>query len=200
MQKYFPRAWYLIIPFSMWVAFSCGIEKQANTQTKEFASSIDLNEKINNADVIEDEKPCVFNNDIHGLSTKWAKEVGYEDFIWDARERCLKIPIESDTILLSKGGCNHFTYCVELRLYKEKSKKEELEYWKKIAIDLAQKFQFPHFFQQLRTSDYTYTEYSPNVFGLKIADDDSTDNLIYEGVEVDLSREFKSVSLRQYLN
>jgi hypothetical protein len=188
-----------IFTFAVLIACTNNTKNQANTEQQDSTSTAQVVEEP----VLEEEvaePDCVFNNDKYGLTTEWAKESGFTNFIWDAGEKQLKIPVNNDTIVLSKGGCNHFEYYAEYRLYADTATVGNVEHWKKIAIELANKFQFEQFSRTLNSTDFVYVNESTNAFWLEIMDEDPTDNLIYNGVEVDLSGEFKYVVLSQYVN
>lgn len=149
---------------------------------------------------VEKGEDCVFNNDIYGLTTEWANEAGFSKFIWNDNMSQLKIPFNSDTIVLAKGGCIHFQYYVEIRLYSDTASISNIEHWKSLALELANRFKFDQYSKTLATNEFVRVEGGKDAFWLEIKDDDLEDNILYNGVEVDLEGDYKFLALSTYVN
>lgn len=190
-----------IITLAALLACSSNTKNQAATEQQDSAAVMQVNEgAIIEEEAAVEDQDCVFNNDKLGLTTEWAKESGFANFIWDSDEELLKILVNSDTIVLSKGGCYHFVYYVEIRLYSDTTSVGNLEHWKEVAIELAERFNMKQFYETLNSGDFVLLNEAENAFWIEVTDENPSDNLIYNGVEVDLSGEFKFVALSKYVN
>lgn len=148
----------------------------------------------------EEESGCVFNNDYKGLTTDWLTKVGKTNFEWRADLDQASIAIGQDTIYVSKGGCDHLGLLVELRLHDDNHTIADSTFWLNKALTLATEFGLTHYEQMIREKRMRRIENNKNVVWFEIEDDDPDDNLYYNGVEINLEKKSKVISLSQYYN
>ena len=193
----------LILTSIIFAFFSCSSGDNKSQETAEQNKSEVEQERPNKPsteEIQDEENDCVFNNDHYGLTTEWLKESGLENFKWDNKLSQAMIPQNGDTIILTKGGCTHFEYYVKLTLYDDSATVSNIEHWTELSIKLADQFGFEHFSRMLRTGKFVKVTESGNSFWLEITDDDPNDNLIYNGVEVNLEKSFKYIAISKYVN
>jgi len=142
---------------------------------------------------------CVFNNNYQELTVEWFTKSGITKFVWDDSLKHAKFLQKEDTVFLTQGGCYHFGYTLEQRIYGDKSDRN-LDHWVKISIELSEKFGFEHYAQSLRTKKYSTPQNTHNSFWLEIQDDNLDDNLFYTGVEVRINKEYKAIRISKYFN
>jgi len=148
----------------------------------------------------EVENDCPFNNDYKGLTTEWLVKLGKTDFVWNEKSNQAEIYSGQDTIFVSKGGCVHFGILIELRLGNDKHTINDSEYWLKKALVLATEFEFNHYKKMITENNLKRVETNKNVVWFDIEDDNFDDNLFYNGVEINLEKKTKVISLSKYYN
>jgi hypothetical protein len=182
----------LIIPFQ---SILLGTEHQFLTvNTESSLRTSEVSEKL-----IFRQDDCVFNNNYKELTKEWLTKSGIKKFIWDDSLNHAKFSQSEDTVFLTQGGCTHFGYTVEQRIYADKLDRD-IEHWIKISIELSDKFGFEHYAQSLRAKKYLAPQSTHNSFWLDIPDDNLDDNLFYPGIEVRINTEYKAIVISKYFN
>jgi hypothetical protein len=148
----------------------------------------------------EEESDCVFNSDYKGLTTDWLTKVGKTNFVWRTDLDQASIAMGQDTIYVSKGGCEQMGLLVELRLNNDGHTIADSTFWLSKALTLATEFGLTHYEQMIREKKTKRIENRKNVVWFEIEDDNQDDNLYYNGVEINLEKKSKVISLSQYYN
>lgn len=155
---------------------------------------LEISQKLNTH-----QEDCVFNNNYKELTEEWLTESGISKFVWDDSLKHAKFSRKKDTIFLTQGGCNHFGYTVEQRIYSDKLD-TDIEHWVNLAIGLSDKFDFKHYEKSLRAKEFSKPTNTNNPFWIDIKDDYLDDNLFYSGVEVRINSEYKAILISKYFN
>ena len=187
------------------------IESTAQSDIEPIKGSVNINSKLaskqqdeltttEQMDKNHADEDCVFNNDYYTLTSEWLIESGYKNFLWNDSLKHAKIYQNGDTIVLSKGGCYHFGYTAELRLYNDTTTIANTERWVDLSIGLANRFGFEYYAVALKDQRFTKVSETDNSFWLEIIDIDPEDNMFYNGVEVIVTDTYNSISLSNYYN
>ena len=143
---------------------------------------------------------CVFDNDIRKLTRDWLKESGVQSFTWDDRNERAIIAHEGDTIFASQGGCEHFGMLVERKLAADIHPVEDHDYWLGHALKLADQFGLDFYAREITAGNIRNTEKANGSLWYEIGDDDPSDNLYYNGIEIRMDGEARIISISQYYN
>jgi hypothetical protein len=117
---------------------------KVTTQTPLTALPSD-DDTIQNKENEKGESDCIFNDDYKGLTFDWLAEVGKRDFVWRKDLHQALIAAGHDTIYVSKGGCEHFVFLVELRLGEDHHTIADSTFWISTALSLASEFGLEHY-------------------------------------------------------
>jgi len=146
------------------------------------------------------ENDCVFNNDYKGLTLDWLTKLGKTDFFWNAETNQAEIHSGHETVFISKGGCVHLGMLVELRFSDDSHTINDSEYWLNKALILATEFDFKHYKKMIEENKVKRVENNKNRVWFEIEDNNLDDNLYYIGIEVNLEKKSKVISLSKYYN
>jgi len=188
--------------------FACLILSSCSSKKDKTAVTIDATklpgqgtpEQVKDSNRSEPETDCVFNDDYKGLTTEWLAKIGKTNYSWSKDLNQASIAIGSDTIYLSKGGCAHFGVLVELRLGKDEHTINDSSFWLDKALQLASEFELTHYKQMIQQKKTKQIRNSEKMIWFTVDDDNLEDNLYYNGIEVNLERKSKVISLSQYYN
>ncbi len=148
----------------------------------------------------EVENDCVFDNNYKSLTTEWLVDLGKTEFVWNEDTNQAEIYSKKDTVFISKGGCTHFNVVVELRLSNDSHTISDSEYWLNKALTLATEFDLKHYKKMITENKLKRIETSKNIVWFEIEDNNAGDNLFYNGIEINLEKKSKVVSLSKYYN
>lgn len=148
----------------------------------------------------KDQEDCVFNNDYKGLTTDWLAELRITEFIWREDLKQALVPKGQDTVFLSKGGCTHFGLLVELKLTNDHHDLTDSTYWIDKALALSVEYRMEHYEKMIREGKIKRTENAGSNVWYEIDDDDTEDNMIYNGVEISQEGNSKKVNISEYIN
>ena len=175
-------------------------------RTTESADTINFRElatdAISQADTNSDinEFDCVFNNDYKGLTTDWLAELNIKDFIWRSDLEQALIAKKQDTLFVSQGGCVHFGFLVELKLTNDKHAIGDSIFWINKALELAKEFKMDHYEQMINQGRIRKVQDNDTNVWFEIDDNDTDDNLFYNGIEIVFNGQEKRMSISQYFN
>jgi hypothetical protein len=148
----------------------------------------------------DSQEDCVFDNDIRKLTSDWLRESGVRSFIWDDKNRRAIIAHEGDSIFASQGGCEHFGMVVERKLAADIHPLEDRGYWVGHALKLAEQFGLDFYAKEIRAGNIRNPEKANGSLWYEIGDDDPSDNLYYNGIEIRMDGKAKIISISQYYN
>ena len=151
-------------------------------------------------DTISDVDDCVFNNDFKGLTTEWLQDLHKTNFIWRADLYKALLPDGQDTVFISKGGCDHFTNSVELKLANDNHLISDSTFWIQKALELADEFKMKDYSQIIREGRLRKAQSEEARVWYEVGDIDQEDNLYYEGIEITFEPEGKRIGIYQYFN
>lgn len=142
---------------------------------------------------------CIFDNDYKGLTSEWLEELSISNYIWKDELNGALIPSEKDTIFISKGGCDHFDYLVEIRMYDNNhSSTDSLTIISK-ASEIANRYRMDHYSKMIREGQLKRIENETSVW-YEIPDDNVNDNVFYNGIEYRFDGLTKVISISKYIN
>jgi hypothetical protein len=101
---------------------------------------------------------------------------------------------------VSKGGCTHSGLLVELKLTNDNHSLTDSAYWLKKSLDIAIEYQMDHYERMIKEGKIRKAESGPTTIWYEIDDNDTEDNLIYNGIEITLNGQSRRVSISQYFN
>jgi hypothetical protein len=161
-------------------------ESELNNQAKKEQSQITYSD-------------CIFDNDYKGLTSKWLEELSISNYIWKDELNGALIPSEKDTIFISKGGCDHFDYLVELRIYDNNdSSSDSLTIISK-ASEIADRYRMNHYSKMIKEGQLKRIENESSIW-YEIPDDNMNDNIFYNGIEYKFDGLTKVISISKYIN
>lgn len=148
----------------------------------------------------EQEEDCVFNSDYKRLTTEWLNELNIKDFIWRVNLEQALIPRGQDTVFLSQGGCSHFGILAELKLTNDNHDITDSTFWINKAFDLANEYKMEHYAQMIKEGKIRKVQDGKTTVWYEIDDNDETDNLFYNGIEITFDGQTKKINMTQYYN
>lgn len=143
---------------------------------------------------------CVFENNYRKLTTDWLRESGIESFTWDDKNNRAIIAHEGDTTFASKGGCEHFGILLERRLAFDVHPPDHFDYWLGEAQKLAEQYGFEFYAREIKAGKILGINETNGSVWYEVGDDDPTDNLYYNGIEIRSAEKSKTISISQYYN
>ncbi len=155
---------------------------------------------LDTATIEQREGDCIFNNDYHGLTLEWLKELNKKRFIWRADLDQALIPIGQDTIFISKGGCDHFGISVELKLLNNNHSISDSTYWIQSALKLADDYNMEHYRKAIKEGKLRKAQNGEGTIWYEVDDDDVDDNLYYVGIEISFEEKSKRINLSEDYN
>lgn len=177
---------------------SCSKEKDAVVENN--VAKIDLIVPIKtSAPTVKADEDCVFDNNPQKLTKEWLKEVGIEKFSWDQKNNKAIVIQNQDTLLLYKGGCNHLTSSLEFKFENKKETDFDSKLLQKIS-ELACKFQFENYCAKISNNQFEKIQSNETSYLLDFEDDDSEDNLIYNGIEIKPQGNMFYITISEYYN
>ncbi len=187
----------------------CG-QINKNTETENPTNSAKLqNESQQKTDTLTSDKgdtkdgqqeDCVFNSNYKGLTTEWLNELKIRDFLWRADLEQALIPKGQDTVFLSQGGCSHFGIVVEIKLTNDNHPITDSTFWINKALSLATEYKMKHYGQMIKEGRIRKVQDGKTTVWYEIEDDDKTDNLFYNGIEIKFEGQTKRLNMTQYFN
>lgn len=148
----------------------------------------------------DSEDDCVFNNDYKGLTSDWLTELKIKDFIWRDDLKQALILKGQDTVFVSKGGCTHSGLSVEWKLMNDNHSISDSTFWITKALDLAIEYQMDHYEKMIKERKIKKADSGETNVWYIIEDNDSEDNLIYDGIAITQDGPNKRISISQYFN
>ena len=147
----------------------------------------------------ETEADCVFDDDYKKLTTEWLNEVGFKKYVWDEQNKQAILKYNNDTLIVRKGGCNHFVNSVQIRTKILPNKIVDRILIKKIT-EIACKFKFENYCQKLTEGKYKEIIESNSSLFLEFEDEDPDDNLISEGIHISTANKKTVIEISEYYN
>ncbi len=148
----------------------------------------------------QEKNDCVFNNDYKQLTTDWLHKLGKTNFSWDAEKKQATLKLNDDLLFVSVGGCHHFTTSAIVQLQNDTHQLEDTKYWIEKATLLSKKLHLNHYHKMLKTANFKIVKHRKNAILLDVADDNTTDNLFYDGVEIRFEKGKKTIRFVKYYN
>ncbi|MEZ4945658.1 MAG: hypothetical protein R2804_09030 [Cyclobacteriaceae bacterium] len=176
---------------------SCAPQNRT-TESEDTQKTDPINQNEETLDTSESD--CVFNNDYEGLTTDWLAELNIKDFIWRVDLEQALIPKKLDTVFVSQGGCVHFGFLVELKMMNDEHAIGDSSFWVNKAYELAKEFKLEHYEQMINQGRIRKVQDQDTNIWFEIEDNDSEDNLFYNGIEIVFNGKEKRISISQYLN
>lgn len=192
----------LLFYFAIGLLISCA---KQNNNSNETADTVKTNALIDEKNEAEDanansEEDCVFNNDYKGLTEEWLKELNIHDYTWRPDLYQALILKEKDTVFLSKGGCTHFGFSVEIKLTNDNHPLTDSIFFIQKVLELATEFEMEHYKQTIEEGRIQKAGHGETNIWYEVEDDDPEDNLIYNGIEIIADGQNKKISISQYYN
>ncbi|PIB34246.1 hypothetical protein BFP72_01765 [Reichenbachiella sp. 5M10] len=183
---------------------ACQPNKQA-PETDTASESLDMIDEVDDlaqhtADDTPVESNCIFDDDYYGLTTEWAEQSGLTNYRWDSLDQRLLIPYEGDTLLITKGGCDHFGISVQLRLYQDTTSMTQPNTWVIRSMELAQLLNYVQYTQVLSGINDPALYEESGVYFIDIPDDNTEDNQYYTGIKIESFDEYTALSFGSYIN
>jgi hypothetical protein len=201
-NEWWVRLAYLIAGALIVVAVNrlTGNADSADTQADKQPQQLESSKNISDSTSDNVEEDCVFNNDYKGLTKDWLTQLKIRDFIWRDDLKQALIPKGQDTVFISKGGCTHLGLLVELKLTNDNHPLTDSVYWVNKALGIAFEYQMDHYDKMIKEGRIRKAESGQKTTWYEIDDNDSEDNLVYNGIEIVENGRTKRVSISQYFN
>ncbi|MFH4969370.1 hypothetical protein V8G61_14285 [Gaetbulibacter sp. M240] len=146
------------------------------------------------------EDDCVFNYDVKGLTMEWLQQLNQTNFVWDKNKKLAEKIKDGDTLRVSKVGCVHFSWVVEVTMIENQNTLENTDFWLKKAMGITELFDLKYYHTALKLKNFKLEKPNKNQIVFDIKDDDITDNLFYLGVIVLAENNIKKIIISKYLN
>lgn len=156
-------------------------------------------DSLNSVTENEAESDCIFDNKPKELTEEWLKEAGFDNFVWDSKNNHAIVFLEKDTLFVYKGGCNHLTTSVDIRIQNQYNDMFDHRILKKID-SIACKFKFDNYCGKIASNKFDKMEAEGDSFLLEFEDDDPDDNLILEGIQVVKVKNSLHFKISEYYN
>ncbi|MEC7752465.1 MAG: hypothetical protein VYB44_00425 [Bacteroidota bacterium] len=143
---------------------------------------------------------CIFNDDYKSLTSEWLEDLSISDYIWKDELNGALIPNEKDTIFISKGGCNHFGYLVELRMYNDNLSLADSSTIISRASEIANRYRMDHYSNMIQEGRLIRIKNEGSSIWYEIPDNDVNDNVYYNGIEFRVDGLIKVISISKYIN
>lgn len=147
----------------------------------------------------ETESDCVFDDDYKKITKEWLNEIGFKKYVWDEQNKQAILKYNNDTLIVRKGGCNHFVNSVQIRTNILPNKILDSILIKKIT-EIACKFKFENYCQKLTEGKYKEIIESNSSLFLEFEDEDPDDNLISEGIQISTDNKKTVIEISEYYN
>ncbi len=161
------------------------IKSDSVSKTKE-----EDNEFENNSD-------CIFEDDYKKVTEEWLNELEIEKYVWDSKTNKATVIYNGDTLTLYKGGCNHFISSVEIKTDIYQNKTLDSTLLRKIN-DVACKFKFANYCKKLSEGQFKKTENSNSSLFLEFEDDNTEDNLFFDGIQILETKKRTIIKISEY--
>jgi hypothetical protein len=185
-------SFYLIL----FASVNCSGDKKGNQGSRLINKDSVISSK-NSSDTTANKfeaEDCMFNDDYQGLTTEWLQESKIDKFIWREDLKRALLPKGEDTVFFGKGGCSHFGQSVSLKIRNDNHLISDSVFWIKKALQLSIDFKMPYYEKMIIQKRITKGQTWERSSWYLIMDDNMEDNLIYNGIEISVDGNSKSVT------
>jgi hypothetical protein len=179
------------------ITLSCSEKKTPSENSNLKNSKSDRVLKTEEINQLEDNSDCVFEDDYKKVTEDWLNDLEIKKYVWDPKTNKAIVIYNGDTLTLYRGGCNHFISSVEFKTAIYPNKTLDTTILRKIK-EVACKFKFDNYCKKLSEGLYKKTENSNSSFFLEFEDDNTEDNLFFNGIQIIEKEKRTSINISEY--